>query len=92
MNDNSEPEALILDRIFKKYNVMTPTILDRGRINKIFYELSTGKSKIWDRLWGVTIKNSQGEEVTGCESEAFNSLEEAKQYIQSLKSKPESYL
>jgi len=75
------------EAFFKAYNgqpnFMTPVIIDRITTDRFYVELSTG-SKFMDlEMYGVTVLDKYGNKYPEL-SDCFNSLEDAKNHINSL--------
>lgn len=70
--------------IFKGKNFMTPDIITYGKKGKFYYELSEGRGFNHEPIFGVTIRDENGERFDPDRSKLCHSLTEAKNYIECL--------
>ncbi len=71
--------------IFKGRNFMTPDIIEYGHTkNGLKYELSEGRGFNNDKIFGVTVGNKLSTEVDHDKSDMFYSLQDARDYINTI--------
>jgi hypothetical protein len=64
-------------------NFMTPTVIERRALKDLVYEISEGTGLSSEPIFGVTVLTKQAEHKHEL-CKLFYSLEEAKEYVESL--------
>ena len=79
-------EAWEIRKIFGgKYNWFTPTVIEVKQIGNLVYELSSGSGIYKTGVFGVTVRDLEGEHVEESPSKLCHSREEADMYIKDLR-------
>jgi|WetSurSiteA1Bulk_404760.scaffolds.fasta_scaffold46704_2 hypothetical protein len=71
---------------FKGKNFMTPNILRSDWIieNELAYELSEGRGIYGEKIWGVSVRFSDGEKGNNNDGGCFHSRNQAETHIKDL--------
>ena len=72
-----------INRIFKGKNFFTQSVTERRQLGEVVYELSTGPGIFGTGVYGVSVRDLDGNHIP-VESKLFYNEQESREYIRSL--------